>query len=131
MKILNICNYCKDIPFAVAESIEPSISREASSKIVTVKQIGVPTLPFQRTSISITGTEKRESPETNSRRLPSKPDSSFLHSIRYDPASTCPEKRNKYADIEIRELSFKTWSLNKPTIVQLADAGFFQSGMIY
>jgi hypothetical protein len=46
LKILNICNYCKDIPFAVAESIEPSISREASSTIVEVKQIAVSTLPM-------------------------------------------------------------------------------------
>ena len=115
---------------SVTESIEPSISREASSKILEVKQIGVPTLSIQRTngSISITDTEKRESSETNSHRLPSKPDSSFLYSIRDDPTSTFPGKRYKYADIKLKELRVKTWSPSKPTIVQLADAGFFQSG---
>ena len=111
-----------------AESIEPYISREASSKIVEVKQIEVSTLPFRRTGFSISDTEKRESPETNSHLQPSKPDRSLLYSIRDDPASACPEERCKYADSKLRELSFTTWPLSKPTIVQLADAGFFQSG---
>ena len=112
----------------VTESIEPSISREASSNNVEAKQIGASTLPFQRTVFSISDTEKRESPETNSHLLPSKPDRSFPYSIRDDPASACPEKRCEYADSKLRELSFKTWPLNKPTIVQLADAGFVHSG---
>ena len=89
-----------------------------SSKIVEVKQIGVSTLKFPRTFFSISDTEKRESPETNSHLLPSKPDRSFLYNIRDDPASACPEKRCEYADSKLRELSFKTWPLNKPTIVQ-------------
>jgi hypothetical protein len=43
---------------SAAESIEPSISREASSTIVEVKQIAVSTLPILRTSSLITGTER-------------------------------------------------------------------------
>jgi hypothetical protein len=45
--------------------------------------------------------------------------------------SACPEERCEDADIKLRELSFKAWPLNKPTIMQMADAGFFQSGIIY
>ena len=45
-----------------------------------------------------------------------------------DPASTCPVE---YKNIKSRELSFKTWPLKVPTILQLAEAGFFHSGMIY
>jgi hypothetical protein len=39
--------------------------------------------------------------------------------------------RSEYKNIELREKSFKTWPLNVPTIEQLAEAGFFHSGMIY
>jgi hypothetical protein len=34
--------------------------------------------------------------------------------------------RYEYKNIELRKLSFKTWPLNVPTIVQLAEAGLIQ-----
>jgi hypothetical protein len=38
--------------------------------------------------------------------------------------------RYEYKNIKLREKSFKTWPLTVPSIEQLAEAGFFHSGMI-
>jgi hypothetical protein len=99
---------------AAAERIEPSISREASSKIVEVKQIAVSTLPIQRTSTLITGTERRESHETNSRCLSSSPGRSLSHSINYRDDPT-------YADIKIRVYINVIIDINYSTFTYLVD----------
>jgi hypothetical protein len=131
--MLNICNQYIDISFAATESYVCSSPREASNVIFELTPVSI--LLIQRTNRSIiAGTERRESHETNSHRLSNKPDSSSQYSNNHkdDPTSTRPGKRHiEYANIKLREKSFKTWPLNIPTIVQLAEAGFFHSGKMY